>query len=227
MISLPIIILRLALALLLGGIIGLEREFGEHRAGMRTNALVSLGSALFTIVSAYGFLELLTLKGVQVDPSRVASYIVAGIGFLGAGTIVIRQAGASGLTTAAAIWLVAAIGMACGVGLYWEAVLASLLALLVLRGLRVLEKRLVSEKPALTLRLRLATGQPSGLVMTKARDCCAREGLTIETLRAYRVDGYEALELRCRFSNQDAALRVLAELRTEHGVDDGSLDFEQ
>src|SRR5690348_2655627 len=139
MISFPITILRLVLALVLGGLIGLEREASEHRAGMRTNALVSLGSALFTVISAYGFLNLTSLIHVQVDPTRIASYVVAGIGFLGGGAIFMRKDGVRGLTTAAAIWTVAAIGMACGVGFYWESVVATLLALIILRALHIVE----------------------------------------------------------------------------------------
>src|SRR5258707_2024860 len=155
MISLPVMILRLVLAIALGGVIGLEREFHEQRAGMRTNALVSLGSALFTLVSAYGFLDLLSISHVQVDPTRVASYIVAGIGFLGAGTIVVRKTGTQGLTTAAAIWTVAAIGMACGVGLYWEAVAVTALTLIVLSALRYLEQRLIPAQSQVTVQVRL------------------------------------------------------------------------
>ncbi len=102
MISFPTILLRLAVALALGALVGLEREQKEHGAGMRTLALVSLGSALFTIISAYGFMSLLGIPHITLDPTRIASYIVAGIGFLGAGTIFMsRQSDrVKGLTTA-------------------------------------------------------------------------------------------------------------------------------
>src|SRR6266849_2748797 len=83
------ILLRLGLALILGAIIGLERESTEHTAGMRTQALVALGSALFTIISAYGFTSFLGVPHIQIDPTRIASYIVAGIGFLGAGFLLV------------------------------------------------------------------------------------------------------------------------------------------
>jgi len=91
MISFPVILLRLAVALLLGAVVGFEREQKEHAAGLRTLALVSLGCALFTIVSAYGFLELLAIPHTTIDPTRIASYIVAGIGFLGGGTIFLSR----------------------------------------------------------------------------------------------------------------------------------------
>src|SRR5438552_12780833 len=134
MISFPESLLRLGTALLLGAVVGLERESSEHSAGMRTNALVALGSALFTVISAFGFLSMLSIPHIQLDPTRIASYIVAGIGFLGGGAILHQQAKeqVKGLTTAAAIWVVAAIGMACGAGFLWEATATTLLALIVL-----------------------------------------------------------------------------------------------
>jgi len=111
--------LRLLVALVLGAIVGLERERQERAAGLRTVTMVSLGSCLFTIVGAYGF--------SQTDPSRVAAQIVTGIGFLGAGTIFLRKDLVRGLTTAATIWAVAAIGMASGTQRYFEAVFTTLL----------------------------------------------------------------------------------------------------
>src|SRR5436305_11483399 len=134
MISFPTILLRLTVALVLGAIVGFERERKEHGAGMRTIALVTLGSALFTIISAYGFMSLLGIPHITLDPTRIASYIIAGIGFLGAGTIFLsRQSDrVKGLTTAAAIWVIAAIGMACGAGLLWEASAVTIMTLLIL-----------------------------------------------------------------------------------------------
>src|SRR5258708_7055630 len=119
MISFSTIVLRLIVALLLGAVIGFEREYRQHVAGMRTTALIALGSALFTIISAYGFFNLLGVAHIQLDPTRIASYIIAGIGFLGGGVIFFQQGKdrVRGLTTAAAIWVIAAIGMACGAGL--------------------------------------------------------------------------------------------------------------
>src|SRR5581483_2502670 len=105
----------------------------------------SLGCAMFTIISAYGFSSFLGENHVQVDPSRIASYVVAGIGFLGAGAIFRQQdkEKVKGLTTAAAIWVVAAIGMACGTGMLWEAVALTVLTLIVLIALRYAEPLLV------------------------------------------------------------------------------------
>jgi putative Mg2+ transporter-C (MgtC) family protein len=106
--------LRLGLAAVLGGAIGVERELRDREAGIRTHLLVSLGSALFTLVSAYGFHEFLTSGDavVRTDPTRIAAQIVTGIGFLGAGAIIREGLSVRGLTTAATLWVVAAIGMA-------------------------------------------------------------------------------------------------------------------
>src|SRR4030042_1095814 len=121
------IILRLLLATALGAGIGYQRERANKPAGLRTHILIALGSALFTVVSIFGF-------GVGVDPSRVAAGVVTGIGFIGAGVILrgVRGEHVVGLTTAASIWAVAAIGMAAGVGMYLIATIAAVIAVLVL-----------------------------------------------------------------------------------------------
>lgn len=121
--------IRLTLALLLGGAIGIEREYRAKEAGFRTHFLVALGSALFCLVSQFGF-------GVDLkDSSRVAAQVVSGIGFLGAGTIIFQKNVVRGLTTAAGLWVTAAIGLACGTGMYLAAVLTTAMVLL---GLEVL-----------------------------------------------------------------------------------------
>jgi putative Mg2+ transporter-C (MgtC) family protein len=136
----PEALLRLFVAAVLGGAIGLERELRERQAGLRTHLVVSVGSALFTLVSAYGFHN---FDG-KVDPTRIAAQIVSGIGFLGAGAIIRQGLSVRGLTTAASLWLVAAIGMAAGAG-YWEgALIATLGALLTLGPLRVVAFRILS-----------------------------------------------------------------------------------
>ena len=129
------LILRIFIAALLGGLIGLEREYRAKEAGFRTHFLVALGSALFMVVSAYGFCDV-QMDGMtsRWDVSRVASQVVSGIGFIGAGTIIFRKQEnmVSGLTTAAGLWVTAAIGLACGGGMY---VLATGCTFLVLAGL--------------------------------------------------------------------------------------------
>ncbi|QGN35031.1 MgtC/SapB family protein [Microlunatus sp. Gsoil 973] len=109
---------ELGAALVLSMAVGFERQFRGKQAGVRTHALVGLGSALFMLVSKYGFADLLGTTGIGLDPSRIAAQIVSGIGFLGAGIIVFRSDAVRGLTTAASVWLTAAIGMACGGSLF-------------------------------------------------------------------------------------------------------------
>jgi putative Mg2+ transporter-C (MgtC) family protein len=113
-------LMRIFCAALLGGLIGLEREYRAKEAGFRTHFLVALGSAVFMIVSAYGFTDALTNDLQRWDLSRVAAQVVSGIGFIGAGTIIFRKSEnmVSGLTTAAGLWVTAAIGLACGGGMY-------------------------------------------------------------------------------------------------------------
>ena len=124
-------ILRIFVAALLGGARGLEREYRAKEAGFRTHFLVALGSALFMIVSAYGFEDAVMLPGHRLDVSRVAAQVVSGIGFIGAGTIIFHKSEnvVRGLTTAAGVWVVAAIGLACGGGMYKLAIASTLLVL--------------------------------------------------------------------------------------------------
>src|SRR5581483_5012963 len=156
------VLLRLFVAAALGGAVGLERELRERQAGLRTHLVVCVGSALFTLVSAYGFRDFLLHGGglVRADPTRIAAQIVSGIGFLGAGAIIRQGLSVRGLTTAATLWLVAAIGMACGAG-YWDAALiATLGAILTLGPLRVVAFRVLSRfRPALD---RLLVDIPAG-----------------------------------------------------------------
>jgi putative Mg2+ transporter-C (MgtC) family protein len=126
------ILLRLAVAAGLGAAVGLERELRERQAGLRTHLLVCVGAALFTLVSAYAF------TGVRVDPTRIAAQVVTGIGFLGAGAIIRQGLSIRGLTTAATLWLVAAIGMAAGAGYYAAALITTAGALVTLGPLRII-----------------------------------------------------------------------------------------
>ena len=133
----PHVLLRLVVAAGLGGAIGFERELRERQAGLRTHLVVSVGSALFTLVSAYAFV------GPRVDPTRIAAQIVSGIGFLGAGAIIRQGLSVRGLTTAATLWLVAAIGMAAGAGYYSGAIIATVGALLTLGPLRIVAYKII------------------------------------------------------------------------------------
>jgi putative Mg2+ transporter-C (MgtC) family protein len=137
------VLLRVVLAGVLGGAIGVEREIREREAGLRTHLLVSVGAALFTIVSAYGWhdFHFSNASGVTYDPTRIAAQIVTGIGFLGAGAIIRQGLSVRGLTTAASLWVVAAIGIASGAGYYSAAVITTVVVLVSLWPLRILAYR--------------------------------------------------------------------------------------
>jgi putative Mg2+ transporter-C (MgtC) family protein len=159
-------LLRLALAALMGGVIGIERELREREAGLRTHMLVSVGSALFTIVSAYGFRGFLTSGEtvIRADPTRIAAQIVTGIGFLGAGAIIRQGLSVRGLTTAATLWVVAAIGLASGAGYYSAAAITTVVVLVSLWPLRIVARRLLEQSFAHQLEVELAPdhdGEPT------------------------------------------------------------------
>jgi putative Mg2+ transporter-C (MgtC) family protein len=164
-------LLRLLVAAGLGGAIGLERELRDHEAGFRTHLLVSLGACAFTLVSAYAWTDwtFSQKSGVVFDPTRIAAQIVTGIGFLGAGAIIVRGVSVRGLTTAATLWVVAAIGMASGTGYYPVAVGAAVLVLVSLGPLKLISTRLVArvrpEQAALAIVL--APGADPALVLDR------------------------------------------------------------
>jgi putative Mg2+ transporter-C (MgtC) family protein len=140
MISQTDIVLRLAVAALLGSLIGFERERLMWSAGIRTHMLVCVGSCLFMIVSAYGFQNATLMPHVVLDPSRIAAQVVTGIGFLGAGSILLRGNSVRGMTTAASIWTVAALGLAAGGAMFFAAFVSTAIVLLILAGLKPLEE---------------------------------------------------------------------------------------
>ncbi len=156
------IFLRLLLAAVLGGIIGANRERRDWAAGLRTHMLVCVGAALTIIVSAYGFGDVLGRPHVILDPSRIAAQVISGIGFLGAGTILFmhREQVVRGLTTAAGLWAVAAIGLAAGSGMYAAAAMTTVLVWVILGILKPLERRVFAQRkktqqhPRMSLRLR-------------------------------------------------------------------------
>ena len=139
------VLLRVSLAAVLGGAIGVEREIREREAGLRTHMLVSVGAALFTLVSAYAWRDFhfSNASGVTFDPTRIAAQVVTGVGFLGAGAIIRQGLSVRGLTTAATLWVVAAIGMAAGAGYYSAATITTILVLFSLWPLRILAYRMM------------------------------------------------------------------------------------
>jgi len=149
-----IILFRISLAVLLACIPGIERELTGKFAGLRTHILVCLGACVFTLLSVYGF-EMRSEVGeyngsirpfIQNDPARIAAQVITGIGFIGAGTVMRHGSNVFGITTAATLWMCAAIGMSCGCGEYMTAIIASLATLLVLISIRRLEKNVLSKR---------------------------------------------------------------------------------
>lgn len=135
------IVIQLVLAVVLGGLIGIEREQKGKQAGLRTYSLVCLGAALFTIISFETLKMFQDHAGAVFDPVRMAGQVVLGIGFLGAGLIVFRESRIEGLTTAAGLWVTAGVGVAVGTQLYFPAAVAALLAIIILSGLRIVEEK--------------------------------------------------------------------------------------
>jgi putative Mg2+ transporter-C (MgtC) family protein len=176
--SWPEALLRIVVAAALGGAVGLERELRDREAGFRTHMLVSIGSALFTIVSAYAFRDFLVAGGavVRADPTRIAAQIVTGIGFLGAGAIIRQGLSVRGLTTAATLWVVAAIGMAVGAGYYGGAVITTAVVLISLWPLRILAHRATARfrVQTSTLVVQLSAGASPGPLIDSVEGLGAR-----------------------------------------------------
>mgnify|MGYP003400218891 FL=1 len=188
------ITLRLIAAMVLGGVIGIEREFRSKDAGFRTHFLVALGSALFTVVSQYGF-------GIDLkDSSRVAAQVVSGIGFLGAGTIIFQKNMVRGLTTAAGLWVTAAIGLACGTGLY---VVATITTALVLVGLESLHNFIPQlGKAAVQLGFVVTSKKTVSEVLKRLKD----EDIEVSTF-----------EMKSRSTKDGEVFDVSADIRVKRG----------
>lgn len=138
--------LRIIISIIVGGVIGFEREMGNHSAGFRTHILVCVGSTLIVLLSTYGFAQFANEPNVRLDPARLAAQVISGIGFLGAGTILRTGFGISGLTTAASLWVVAAIGLAVGAGFYYGAVLTAIAVVVVLFFFNQFEKYWIKKR---------------------------------------------------------------------------------
>lgn len=182
-------VILLVSSFVLSGIIGLERELRQKSAGARTHMLVGMGSALFTLVSAFGFEHVLG-DDVILDPSRIAAQIVTGIGFLGAGVIFVRRNLISGLTTAASVWVTASVGMACGAGMPVIAAVTVALYLVAVTILTPLIRRLPSQHRTEIYRVRYADGQGVLRDLLKAATEAGYEMGLSETRREPGSDGY-------------------------------------
>ena len=190
------LILRLFMGGLMGGLIGLEREFRAKEAGIRTHFIVALGSALFMVISQFAFPE-----AGKFDASRVAAQVVSGIGFIGAGVIIFQKNVVRGITTAAGLWVSAAIGLACGAGMFTIAVAATLLTLLCLELLHFFHLRYGERVVEMTL------SSTENRDLLSVMDILKQAGTDVESYSVY--DGKLHVTLRLKLHNYLETLRVL------------------
>jgi putative Mg2+ transporter-C (MgtC) family protein len=215
----------LGLAFVLCALIGLEREASNKSAGLRTHTLVGFGAALFTLVGAWGFSSSIA-PGGTVDPTRIAAQVVSGIGFIGGGVIFVRRDAVKGLTTAATVWLTAAVGMACGAGLRGLALLATIGHFLIVFGLAALARRLPRPRWA-TSQLALVYLDGYG-VLRHVLLACSERGFTVSDVATHRPDDEPRhvgviLQLRGTGSINDL-VGTLAELEGMVSVATGDVD---
>ncbi|WP_282845613.1 MgtC/SapB family protein [Microbacterium oxydans] len=193
----------LALAFVLSLAVGVERSRKLKSAGLRTHVLVGIGSAIFTLISAYGFEGVLG-PDVAVDPSRIAAQVVSGIGFLGAGVIFVRNNAVSGLTSAATIWVVAAIGMACGANMPLLAIAGTGLHLLTVGPLSRVRDRLRPEPERLRVTLQYEADRGA---LREVLAAAERRGLPAALLGAARIHGDSDMRATLEFSEASPAMR--------------------
>jgi putative Mg2+ transporter-C (MgtC) family protein len=190
-----VITLRIFGAVLIGGMIGMERTFHGRPAGFRTHALVCVASALLMVVTVYQgqWMHVVTIGAIQTDPTRMAQGIMTGIGFLGAGVIFKEGLTVRGLTTAASIWVTAAIGILVGVGFYLAAILGAIATLLILSVFRYVENKLPTEFYAHHM---LAFARDSVMSEDELRETVANHGFSIANLSSRLTEGGKLFEYR-------------------------------
>ena len=215
-------LLRLCLAAVLAGVIGIERELREQEAGLRTHMLVCVGATMFMIVGVYGWADykLGNQIGVVVDPSRVASYVVSGIGFLGAGAIIRHGINVRGLTTAASLWVVAAIGVAVGAGMYEFSVATTALVIVALWPLAQVKKALAG-KAEETRRLGIILAPDAKIAAALA--VVEESGFEIESVDAAEEDDQRTLDIVIKTSADASVGALLDDLGAIEGVRSASV----
>ena len=208
------VVIRVLSALLLGFAIGLEREMTNKYAGLRTNILVCIGACIFTIISIYGFPEVL-VSGDEFgtrDTARVAAQVVTGIGFIGGGTVLRHGATVFGLTTAATLWVSAAIGMACGAGMYAVAIVATILSILVLVSVRFFEKNVL-------------TTSTKNIKRLKVNISCTNENAN--SVYDYIVENYaEMKEISKKTNNDETKINVTIDVSGQKPIPEMYKNFQ-
>jgi putative Mg2+ transporter-C (MgtC) family protein len=209
-------LLRLGVAAGLGSLIGIDRERLHWTAGLRTHMLVCVGSSLVMLVSCYGFAAVIG-DHIVLDPSRIAAQVVSGIGFLGAGTILFRQDKIRGLTTAASLWTVAAIGLAVGSGLYVPAVGGTALILGILAGLKPLERRLWRSRQEAEFVI-VVDRQAASLAMIQSEMTLAGVAIVAISIEASEVASDDQITVGVEHKPAQDTLQILERLRNAKGV---------
>jgi putative Mg2+ transporter-C (MgtC) family protein len=203
------IVLRLIVSAALGSVIGLERSRRQGAPGLRTHMLVCLGSSLLMIVSQFGFGDILGTPNVVLDPSRIAAQVVSGIGFLGAGAIILRREMVQGLTTAAGIWAVAAVGLAVGAGLFLAAIIATGLMLVILSVMKPLERKFLFKRRGLVINVTAYVQAP---MLASMESALTASGLRLKRLVVHRGEnpGEDEAEICVSASEVENATKVVA-----------------
>jgi putative Mg2+ transporter-C (MgtC) family protein len=210
------IMFQLFLAAALGGLIGLERERKSWFAGLRTHMLVCIGSTLIMIVSQFGFENTLHKQLVILDPSRIAAQVVSGIGFLGAGTILFWKNKIKGLTTAASLWAVAAIGLSIGGALYVAAIIATVLILIILAALKPIEKLFL--KSYYVRKMEFSAEQ--GFSLTQVNNIIKNLNyLSIVDLEIEKSEKKEFVYLTVECRSEVDFFKLVDEIKSLHGVE--------
>jgi putative Mg2+ transporter-C (MgtC) family protein len=219
MIPLYEIVIRLALASLLGSIIGLERQRRDWAAGLRTHMLVCVGSTLAMIVSMSGFGDVINKPGIMLDPSRVAAQVISGIGFLGAGTILFMKSEiVKGLTTAAGLWTVAAIGLAVGGGLYLPATITTVIVFIILAAIKPIEQKIFNRNKYNAINLVVARNQ---IDMQSIQDILHWHEIAINEVRISSADDENDrvhISIQKLSSKSPESLTVLQDLQKLNAV---------
>jgi putative Mg2+ transporter-C (MgtC) family protein len=214
------LLLPALLALLLSALIGIEREVRAKSAGLRTHTLVGLGAAVFMIVSKYGFGDLTHVSGVSIDPSRIAAQVVSGIGFIGGGLIFVRRDIVRGLTTAATVWVAAAVGMAAGAGLPLLAAGTTAGHFLIATGFPPLARALVRRRAGIpVLRLDYLDGQG---VLRRVLSTCTEQGWAVHGLEVDREsiseEGHRVASVTLTLAGRGDLMTLAAEIAQLPGV---------
>ncbi|HEV7351479.1 MgtC/SapB family protein [Telluribacter sp.] len=209
---------RLLLAALLGGIVGLERERKDWAAGLRTHMMVCVGATLAMLVSTFGFSDGLGHDNVELDPSRIASGVISGIGFLGAGTIMfLRNQEVRGLTTASGLWAVAAVGLATGSGMYFAAVLTTVIAVFILWVMQYIQEKFLKKYQDQTIKILTSTHSDS---LAIAKRIMENEKIEILNLSVEKENEDSAVYLKVRGRKGNNILHVLNTLQEEKKIKD-------